>query len=159
MSKRMDFNKLWIEHNCYRNRMDILNRIKKSRTNGYRVEKPPVRLDIRPTNLCNLKCRMCDPYNSSKIEKEQEQMLKKGITSFMHKDYFKRDKRFLNWHKNKEIWNTIYKWSPGIKDLYFTGGEPILIKEVWNFIDYLKEKELAKNIRIEFNTNCTQKTG
>ena len=28
------------------------------------------RLDYRPDNLCNLKCRMCSPYSSSLIEKE-----------------------------------------------------------------------------------------
>ncbi len=30
-------------------------------------------MDYRPSNLCNLKCRMCDPVNSSLIVKENIQ--------------------------------------------------------------------------------------
>ena len=158
ISKRQGSNIDWLKKNRYgRYTRDILDRVEKSKTNGYRVEKSPLRLDIRSKNTCNLKCRMCVPRSSSKIEQEQREMLKGGGTSFIDIDYLKMDKKFFNWHKNsKQIWNTVYKWSPGIKSLYFTGGEPTLIKEIWDFIDYLKEKDLAKNINLDFNTNCTQ---
>ncbi len=39
----------------------------------------PIDLDIRPGNLCNLKCRMCGPESSSQIEKE----------TLQHPDLFK----------------------------------------------------------------------
>ena len=157
-SKRQGNIFLWLKSIYYgKYSKNILNRVEKSKTNGYRVEKSPLRLDVRPTNTCNLKCRMCWPNSSSKIAQEQKEILKSGAdTSFIDRDYFKTDKKFFNWRKSKEIWKTIHKWSPGIKSLYFTGGEPTLIKEIWDFIDYLKEKDLAKNIGLEFNTNCTQ---
>ena len=115
------------------------------------VEEPPLYLDIRLRNLCNLKCRMCYLASNSKVEQEQKELILKN----------EMDKRFFNWGRNKEIrnreiWKTIYKWIPGIRRLYFSGGEPTLIKENWNLINYLKEKDYSKNIFLECNTNCTQ---
>ena len=154
-SYRKDHNKEWLESKYAK---DILDRVEKSRTNGYRVEKPPLHLDIRPTNLCNLKCRMCTPASSSKIEQEQKERLKQGgDTSFIDFDYFKTIGKFFNWHKNKEIWNTIYKWGPGLKKIDFLGGEPALIKEIWDLTRHLKKEGWSKNIKLLFSTNGTQK--
>jgi sulfatase maturation enzyme AslB (radical SAM superfamily) len=37
----------------------------------------------------------------------------------------------------------------------FTGGEPLLIKQYYDFMDFLIEKRLHKNIFLEFYTNCS----
>ncbi|MDE0091685.1 MAG: twitch domain-containing radical SAM protein [Oligoflexia bacterium] len=156
-SYRQSFNREWFESEHGKN---VLNRIEKSKKNGFKVEEPPLYLDIRPGNLCNLKCRMCNPGNSSKIYQEQKEMLKsaeKEITPLIDTGYFKRDeKRFHNWYKSEKIWKNIYKWAPNSKKLYFTGGEPTLIKENWDLIDYLKKNGYSKNIHLIFNLNCTQ---
>ena len=156
-SYRQDNNRYWLKS---KHGKDILERVKKSRTNGYRVEKQPLYLDIRPGNLCNLKCRMCTPGNSSKIYEEQKQFLKNKpseANSLLDTSYFTKDYgEDYNWHKNKEIWKDIYKWAPGVKQLYFTGGEPTLIKENWNLIDYLQREGYSKDIDLMFNINCTQ---
>ena len=157
LSRRQFFNFEWLETEKYgKYKKEILERVEKSRTNGYRVEKQPLRLDIRPGNLCNLKCRICSPRSSSKIAQEQKKMLNAD-----HRDpyYFKikkQNKRFFEWHKNKELWEMIHKWVPGIKSLHFTGGEPTLIKENWDLIDYLKKKGYSKDVNLEIITNCTQ---
>ncbi len=154
ISFRKEHNKQWLESKYKQN---ILDRVEKSRINGYRVAESPLLLDIRPGNLCNLKCRMCNPLNSSQIEQEQKELLRKNLDiDFIDTNYFKFDRKFFNWHKNKELWKTIYKWSPGLKSIYFTGGEPTLIKENWDFIDYLKKKGYSKNIELVVNTNCMQ---
>ncbi len=155
-SYRQSFNKQWFKSEYGR---DIFDRVEKSRGNGYRVEAPPLYLDIRPGNLCNLKCRMCNPGNSSKIYKEQKEMLKSHseFGPLVDSNYFIKDeKAFHNWHKNKSLWKSVYKWAEGAKQLYFTGGEPTLIKENWRLIDHLKSKGISKNIDLIFNINCTQ---
>ncbi|MCZ0933480.1 MAG: twitch domain-containing radical SAM protein, partial [Oligoflexia bacterium] len=156
-SYRQSFNKEWLESEHGKN---ILNRVEKSKKNDFRVEEPPLYLDIRPGNLCNLKCRMCNPGNSSKIYQEQKEMLKsaeKEITPLIDTGYFAKDEKvFHNWYKNKKIWESTYKWAPNSKKLYFTGGEPTLIKENWELIDYLKQKGYSKDIHLIFNLNCTQ---
>ena len=163
-SRRQEINSKWLKSEHYGSYTeDILDRVEKSRTNGYKVEKPPLRLDIRPTNLCNLKCRMCNPQSSSKIEREQKELLESAYDTNVieQANHFDNSgiKKFSNWggkQDKKRVWKSIYSWSSGIKNIYFTGGEPTLIKEIWDFIDYLKEKNLAKDITLEFNTNCTQ---
>ena len=156
-SYRQSFNKQWLnsEH-----REDILNRVEKSRTNDFKVEEAPLYLDIRPGNLCNLKCRMCSPGSSSKIYKEQKEILKDNpveLSSLVNTSYFKKsEKELSNWHKNPDLWNNIYQWSEKSKQLYFTGGEPTLIKQNWDLIQHLTQKGLSKNIDLVFNLNCTQ---
>ena len=153
-SYREAFNKTWLESEYGK---EILNRVEESRTNGYRVKKQPLYLDIRPGNLCNLKCRMCAPDRSSKIYTEQKQLLKDNPSEaipLIDPSYLKKD--FYDWYKNKEIWKDIYKWAPGVKQLYFTGGEPTLIKENWDLIDYVKQKGYSQNIDLIFNINCTK---
>ena len=157
-SYRQSFNNQWFESEYGK---EILNRVEVSKKNGFRVEKSPLYMDIRPGNLCNLKCRMCNPGNSSKIYQEQKNLLNsdfsKQIEEVIDTNYFKRDeKKFHNWYKKKEIWDTTYKWAEGVKQLYFTGGEPTLIKENWELIDYLIQKGYSKNIDLVFNINCTQ---
>ena len=156
-SYRQRFNKEWLSP--LDKREDILNRVRKSRTNGYRVEEPPIYLDIRPGNLCNLKCRMCCPSSSSKIYQEQQEILKenrKEFTPLINTDDFQQDeKSFNSWYKNSKIWKSIYKWSKGVQKIYFTGGEPTLIKENWDLIEYLTNKGYSKNIDLLFNINCT----
>ena len=157
-SCRQAVNRYWFKSKYGK---EILNRVEKSRINGYRVKKQPLYLDIRPGNLCNLKCRMCTPGNSSKIYEEQKQLLKDNpseansvieVSSYFTKSSYEKD---YNWHKNKEIWQNIYKWAPGVKQLYFTGGEPTLIKKNWDLIDYLQRKGYSRDINLMFNINCT----
>ena len=155
-SYRQQFNKQWLSSSHGEN---ILKRVEASRSNGYKVEEPPLYLDIRPGNLCNLKCRMCNPANSSKIYQEQKELLSSPnseLAGLVETGYFKKDEWFYKWHKNKKIWRDIYKWAKGLRQIYFTGGEPTLIKENWELIDYLCEKGYSKNIDLIFNINCTQ---
>jgi len=155
-SYRQSFNKQWLEG---KHGKEILNRVEKSKKNNFKVEEKPLYLDIRPGNLCNLKCRMCNPGNSSKIYKEQRELLKSDpqIKRIIDTGYFKKDeKKFHNWYKKKEIWDTTYQWAKGVKQLYFTGGEPTLIKENWDLIEHLIEQGYSKNIVLIFNINVTQ---
>lgn len=157
-SYRQIFNKEWLIKSEYKKH--ILQRIEKSKKNGFTVKEAPLYLDIRPGNLCNLKCRMCNPGNSSKIYKEQKDMLKTNsleLTPLIDTTYFNQnEKDFHNWYKKPELWDSIYKWAKESKKLYFTGGEPTLIKENWNLINYLTQKGYSKNIHLIFNINCTQ---
>ena len=155
-SLRQIHTKEWLESKYGK---EILERVEKSRVNGYRIEEQPLYLDLNFNNSCNLKCRMCGPTSSSKIEQEQKQFKNSSNPNLIRaidSDHFKIDNKFFNWYKNKDVWKTLYKWAPGLKKLYITGGEPLLVNENWKLIDYLKAKGYSKNIDLTFNTNCTQ---
>ena len=75
---------------------EIVKRIEQSKRNGHRVEDPPMYLDFRLGNMCNLKCRMCQPQNSSQINKEYVKMEKADpeagqfIETTLHGDILQR---------------------------------------------------------------------
>jgi len=43
-----------------------------------------------------------------------------------------------------------------IEEIYFTGGEPFLIRRVEDIVDHLIESGHAEHITLEFSTNCTK---
>ena len=155
-SYRQSFNHEWLSSSSGE---EIIRRVEASRANDGQVDSSPLYLDIRPGNLCNLKCRMCNPGNSSKIYQEQKELLEKKEKEFsplIETAYFNKDKKsFHNWHENPKIWKVIDSWLPGVKKLYFTGGEPTLIKRNWEILDYVRKKGWSQNIYLDFNINCT----
>ena len=42
-----------------------------------------------------------------------------------------------------------------LQEIYFTGGEPLIHPRVEAVIDFLIEKKVAKNVTLQFNSNCT----
>jgi radical SAM protein with 4Fe4S-binding SPASM domain len=99
-------------------------------------------LDIRFSNLCNLKCRMCSV----------------GLSSSWHDDIVE-----LTGNKNipKHInigEDAVYKFTPNdlknIKHLYFAGGEPFITDEFFSFIEMF-DVEVARNIDVYINTNLS----
>ena len=139
---------------------DYFNRIEQDldtyKTNGYRCEYPVQSLELRISNLCNLKCRMCWPGSSSKIEEEHKELLKKNpdYRHFVNVGFLETSKN-TSWHETNEAWETIYKCASKVRELCLTGGEPLLMKQNWELLDYLKAKNYSKNIGLYISTNCT----
>lgn len=105
-------------------------------------------LDYRPSNLCNLKCRMCDPVNSSLIVKENMQ-------NDLKLDMIMGDNMYNDAEAND--WDYI-KDADSIKNLRsikVLGGEPTVEKKVFDMLDLIQEKDLAKNISLQYTTNAT----
>lgn len=108
----------------------------------------PYDLDIRPGNLCNLRCRMCGPISSSQLQKEAQSNPKLGVILgagiFEESDVLERPENFEYLLSNIEH-------SRRIK---FLGGEPTIMPEVDKILDMLIEREIF-DIPIHFTTNCT----
>lgn len=106
--------------------------------------------ELRLGNLCNLKCRTCNPNSSSKWNSEygpmQEQL------PFVTKYDLKAD---FNWAVNEAFWADFLKNSKNLKLLYINGGEPTLIKQHWAFLEKLSELGISSNIEIKYNINMT----
>lgn len=108
----------------------------------------PVDLDIRPGNLCNLRCRMCGPVSSSQLQKEifDNKFLVEilGSGTIRSSDVLERD-------ENIEF---LLKNANHSKRIKFLGGEPTIMPEVDKFLDILIERELF-DVPLHFTTNCT----
>lgn len=106
-------------------------------------------LDLRLGNLCNLKCRMCNPYSSNQWVSEWEELYGK---------FGDNERNWLSdmsWQKSDKINSNLFELAHTVEEIYLTGGEPTLIKEQDILLDYCIEKDLAKNINLKYNTNLT----
>jgi MoaA/NifB/PqqE/SkfB family radical SAM enzyme len=113
-------------------------------------------LDLKLGNICNLKCRICGSWSSSKWAAEELDYMPKGFDKKTHIAY-----QWLKqgaWPRNQEtnFWDNLKQLLPNIKYLEFTGGEPWLIQEHFDLLKYAVAKGYSKNIDIHYNTNATQ---
>lgn len=132
-------------------------RVEDSIKNNFQVDKLPVYLDLRLGNLCNLKCRMCNPYNSVMIEKEWrelDQETNQQYSKFWQK-YNTENGSVDKWYESDNFWNDVEKYIPHLKKVYMTGGEPTLIEANYKFLDKCKEMGYAHKIELFFNLNFT----
>jgi len=110
-------------------------------------------IDLKLGNICNLKCRICGSWSSSKWAKEEMDY----IPSINRKDHLAY--KFLTdgaWPRESPIfWENLKALLPNIKYFEFTGGEPFLIEQHFELLRYAVEQGYAKNIEIHYNTNGT----
>lgn len=155
-SYRQMHNEEWLR----KDRKEILRRIEASKHNGFRVEEGPTYLDLRLGNLCNLKCRMCNPYNSTKIASETEKLLEADpeFKSVYSRYYGDKVYKIPRWFEDENFWDDIHRQLPSLRKVYLTGGEPTLIKQNYEFLKRCVESGHAKHIFLMFNINCTHLT-
>jgi organic radical activating enzyme len=110
-------------------------------------------IDLKLGNICNLKCRICGSWSSSKWAKEEIDYVP-GIDRKTHLAY-----KFLQdgaWpRETKVFWDNLKTLLPNIKYFEFTGGEPFLIEQHFELLRYAVEQDYSKNIEIHYNTNGT----
>jgi organic radical activating enzyme len=111
-------------------------------------------LDLRLGHTCNLKCIMCSPHDSSMWVPEHKKVFPIFQSSLIKKQMDWKANEFNNyWHENPEFWQQIYEQIPNIKQLYFAGGEPLLIKEHKIFLQEIIRRGYADKISLRYNTN------
>lgn len=105
--------------------------------------------DIRPSNLCNLKCRMCYPDNSTEVAREWRELSSPVNDVTLDNTYTPTELDLFSQRKHYEL--------PELNDvvnLKLLGGEPTVQKEVFSILDKMKYNEHSK---IDITTNATTK--
>ncbi len=127
---------------------------------------PPINIkyvDLRLGNLCNLKCRMCNPYASNKWVDEWNQLVDKielvpdgtpNKKQALNEKQIKELKN-MNWPNFEETWKNLYPILESIEELYLTGGEPFLSLEQVRLLKKMVDSGKSKNIILKYNTNLT----
>lgn len=106
-------------------------------------------VDIRLGNLCNLKCRMCNPYASNQWVKEWH-LVEEALSD----DEYKRLSN-MTWPEKEKTWENLYSIANTVEEIYLTGGEPTIIKEQHRLLDYFIDKKISHKIKLKYNTNLT----
>lgn len=106
---------------------------------SYTNNPSPQIVDLKLSNVCTLKCRMCGPTASSAIAKEQNKVDK----------YFLSDK--IIGTENQAVF--FESWLPGMKQLELTGGEPFFSNENRELLHGIANSGHAKHIDLLITTN------
>ena len=113
------------------------NRLNLSSLEDLRKINDPAYYEVRPSNVCNLQCRMCNPDASHLIAREYKKL--NLISNIDNKEYTNFD--FINFNN--------------LNQLYVAGGEPTAMPEFYDFINRCIDQ---KQTGFEFiiNTNGTK---
>jgi pyruvate-formate lyase-activating enzyme len=141
----------------------LSDRVQQAIDNDGIVTDDLVYLDLRLGNLCNLKCRMCNPWNSSQIAKEHIVLQEKNkeYSDVFRKTFGKFPISVMNdqpWFDHEIMWDQVISLIPTLKKVYMTGGEPTLIKNNFKFMEECI-RQGRTDIVLFFNTNCTNVNG
>ena len=95
-------------------------------------------VDLRWTNACNQACVYCSPELSSKWAKEL------GVD-------VRSDKQ-----ARQEVKDYVFENIENLQNVYLAGGEPMLMKENFEFLKLLKSKNPDCSIRVNTNLSTTE---
>lgn len=145
--------RLWELYEWSRDGLDFKELIDNTKEDG--TIPPVIRyMDLRLGHTCNLKCVMCSPHDSSRWLQDYDKMME-TLDSKVVKFQINFDKKEFNntWYEKPEFWGEVFEQIPNITQLYFAGGEPLMIKEHRRFLDEIIKRGYAKNISLRYNSN------
>lgn len=115
-------------------------------------------MEIKLNNLCNLKCRMCHPMDSTSWNDwdQVEDFYKKEnnyLVPVINKLELRTSRYLCPFEDTDNWWASFEKLLPYFKRVEFAGGEPLMDPQHYKILDMLKPH--AKNIEIKYATNGT----
>jgi hypothetical protein len=155
LSKRNWENHYWNE------RYDIDSMVQETTEDG----SIPVKIryiDLRMGSKCQLACVMCSPHDSSG-------WIKDWTTIFpqIQNDKLKNTSQWenkgrvhgasYNWHKNNpRFWQELFDQIPNLYQLYFAGGESLIIDEHYDLLEECIRRGYSSKIELRYNSNAVE---
>lgn len=104
--------------------------------------------DIRFSNLCNLSCRSCGHIFSSSWYADQ--------VALAGQEWGKQNKTLnIAGRDATDMWNQLLPHIDYVEQIYFAGGEPLMMDEHYRILEELEHRERF-DVRLIYNTNFTQ---
>lgn len=115
-------------------------------------------MEIKLNNLCNLKCRMCHPLDSTSWNDwaEVEEFYKKEnnyLVQVINDLNLKRKPHIDKFEDNPNWIESFKKLLPYFRRVEFAGGEPLMDPEHYKILDMLKQ--YGNQIELKYATNGT----
>jgi organic radical activating enzyme len=124
-----------------------IERVRATDTSGHADQFEMTYWDIRFSNLCNLSCRSCGHIFSSSWHQDQAKLAGNS---------WGQQNPVLNYAGRSEtdVWEQLVPHLDYVEQIYFAGGEPLMMKEHYNILDEL-ERRGRFDVRLIYNTNFT----
>jgi MoaA/NifB/PqqE/SkfB family radical SAM enzyme len=138
-------------------RIDVDRLIKNTAEDG---SVPPeiYYMDLRMGTKCNLKCIMCSPHDSSLWEddwhKLYPQIKNPSLKQLCGWSPGSGGGGSYQWHKNNPaFWEQLNDQIPNIRQLYFAGGEALIIEKHYELLEDIAAKGYGDQIELRYNSN------
>ena len=103
-------------------------------------------MDIRFSNICNFKCRSCGPEFSSLWYDDAISQVR----------YSADNPKILRIRNSlDDLWQDMEQWIDTVEQIYFAGGEPLIMDEHYKILEHLIEIGRT-DINISYNTNLSK---
>jgi MoaA/NifB/PqqE/SkfB family radical SAM enzyme len=146
VSKRQWETEVWKE------RLDLSSIIKTTDTDGSLPVNIPY-FDLRLGNMCQLKCVMCSPHDSSAWIKDWKIQYPTYKNTELQTDQRWDSSYDYTWYQKGSFLDTMKDQASNIKELYFAGGEPLLIPEHYKILEFMVNSGNATNCILRYNSN------
>ena len=116
-------------------------------------------IDLRFGTKCQLACVMCSPHDSSGWVKDWKTIYPKLKNQNLKDIWQWQDKGSVNgssynWHKNNPVfWEQFFEQVPNMKQLYFAGGEALIIEEHYMILEECIKQGYASEMEVRYNSN------
>jgi len=107
-------------------------------------------MDIRFSNLCNMKCRSCGPGCSSQWA---EEYVKKKWGMEQLEKFFGMKTIVVNSNEDQKFMTKLKPYLKDVTEVYFAGGEVIITPEHYECLDYWIENKLTDQVELTYTTN------
>jgi len=142
------------ETEVWNERIDVQEIVDQTQEDGTLPVNIPY-FDLRLGNLCNLKCIMCSPHDSSKWVKDWKLQYPKYELIDLKQDQGWDPSFDYVWYKKSSFLDSVKNQAHHIKELYFAGGEPLLIPEHYAILQFMIDEGYAKDCILRYNSNAT----
>jgi hypothetical protein len=122
-------------------------------------------IDIRWSNICNLKCRMCGHGSSSswfddarqvadRIDAEDQARGTYHAFRSVRSAAVRGDKAIISFNSGGQAYERVRPYLTSVSHVYFAGGEPLLMDEHYWLLEQLAPR--AAEVSLSYNTNLTR---
>lgn len=123
--------------------------VEKTNEDGSIDEMRMAYMDVRFSNICNMKCRSCGPELSSLHAQEHGELYgKHEIANILNNN----GSTVVNIAKKNNYWENLQKYLPDVEEVYWAGGEPLITNEHYKILDNWIDTGKT-DVRLRYTTN------
>jgi sulfatase maturation enzyme AslB (radical SAM superfamily) len=134
-----------MRNNSNKNFGNFISEIDATRPDGSLPDMKLHYWDVRFSNICNLKCRSCGSIFSSRWYDDDVKLWGKELRPRV---------QFAGRH-DEDIWEQMQEQIPHLAQIYFAGGEPLIMEEHNRILKMLIDKGNT-SLGLIYNTNLTE---